>query len=86
MSISLVHNISVQDKSRKLASCVRVDSENNAFKTMNSIFLQMHRVIIDREGRYALCSAEVYMYLEKNVVFIRQLPPKHADIFKTFSY
>ena len=36
----------------------------------------MTGVIIDKEERYALRSAKVYMCLEQNVVFVRQLLPK----------
>ena len=55
-----------------------VDHENkkNAFKPINSILYGCMRVIIDREERYALHSAEVYMCLEQNIVFICQLSPK----------
>ena len=35
----------------------------------------MHGGYIDREEKYALRSAEIYMCIEQNFVFMRQLPP-----------
>ena len=52
LSISLVQNISVLDKSRRLFSCVRVDYENKAqmfFNPSIQFFIDARGVIIDRE-------------------------------------
>ena len=42
------------------------------------------KAIIDREERYVLCSAEVYMCLEQNVVFVRQWLPKTCRYIQNF--
>ena len=75
LSISLTQNISVLDKSRKLGSCVRVDIQS---------FIDARGLLLI--GRKGMHCAEVYMCLEQNVVFMCQLPRKHADIFKTLFY
>ena len=67
LSIPLLQNISVLNKSRKLVFCDRVDCENktqNAFKPINSTLYRCKGVIIDRDERYSLHSAEVYMCLK----------------------
>ena len=51
-------------------------TKRKCFYTINSILYRYTGVNIDKEGRCALRSAEVYMCLEQNVVFIRQIPPK----------
>ena len=63
------------DKSRKLISCVRVDYENKTGMLLNPSIQFFIDAQGNREDRYALHSVEVYMCLELNVVFIRQLPP-----------
>ena len=78
-SISLVQSISVLDKSRKFVFCVRIDYENKTQMLSNpsiQFFIDPRGVTISREERYPLRSAEVYMWLEQTVVFIRQLPPE----------
>ena len=79
LSISLVQNISVLYESRELVSCVRVDYENKTQILLNPLILyRCTGVSIEMEERYA----EVYMCLEQNVVFIRQLPPKTCRYFQ----
>ena len=62
LSILLVQNISLLDKPRKLVSCVRADHENETQMLLNpsiQIFIDAQGVIVYRDERYALRSAEV---------------------------
>ena len=48
----------------------------DAFKPINPILYRCVVVIIDKEERYALYLAEVFMCLEQNNIVMCQLPPK----------
>ena len=52
------------DKPRKLVSCVRVHDENKTLMLLNpsiQFFIDAQGFIVDRDERYALRSAEVYV-------------------------
>ena len=51
-------------------------------KPINSILYRCTGAIIDKKERYAFRSAEVYMCLEQNAVFICQLPLKTCRYIK----
>ena len=52
---------------------VIMKTKSNAFKSISFIFYRcMGLSLIERKGMH---NAEVYMYLEENVIFIYQLPP-----------
>ena len=88
LPISLVQNISVLDKSRKLVSCVRVDYENKTrmLSTPSIQFFIDARglLLIGRKGMH-------YAQLKFTCVLNRTFsydnyPRKHAYIFETFFY
>ena len=89
ISISVIQNISVPDKSRKLVSCVRVDYENRTQMLLNpSIQFFIDARGLSFIGRKAMHYAELKFtcFLNRTLFSYANYPREHADVFKTFFY
>ena len=87
LSISLVQNISVLDKSRKFASCIRVDYEDKAKMRLNpsiQFFIDARGLLlIERKGLHYAQLKFTYV-LNRTLFSYPNYPQKHADVIKTF--